>query len=157
VLKFNLGCGDKCAQGWVNLDASWNLFLSRFPVLRGFCKALSGGKSPAGPANVGYWDARKPLPCKDGAADVIYASHLLEHLSRPKALALLKECRRALKPGGICRMVVPDLKGAAEQYLAKKISADGFMEFLNFKERHLRSEPAPKKNLLLDARRPAPP
>jgi predicted SAM-dependent methyltransferase len=128
VLKFNLGCGDKAAQGWVNLDSSWSLFVARVPFLK--------SRKASWSAAVRYWDARKPLPVKDGEADTVYASHLLEHLSRPQALELLKECRRALKPGGICRIVVPDLKGLAEQYLGGRLSGDGFMESLNFADRY---------------------
>lgn len=42
-------------------------------------------------------------------ADLIYASHLLEHISHLKLHEVLKEWARVLKRGGILRLAVPDL------------------------------------------------
>jgi hypothetical protein len=41
----------------------------------------------------------------------------LEHLPRPQALPFLRECHRVLAPGGILRVVVPDLETIARLYL----------------------------------------
>ena len=40
---------------------------------------------------------------------------MIEHLAVRDALALLRECRRVLRPGGVLRIVVPD----GEIYLAE--------------------------------------
>lgn len=50
-----------------------------------------------------------PLPAADASFDVIYADQVLEHMSGiDAARALTAEARRALKPGGVFFVVVPD-------------------------------------------------
>jgi predicted SAM-dependent methyltransferase len=56
------------------------------------------------------------LSFPDGSADVIYACHMLEHLSRAASARFFHECRRVLAPGGILRIVVPDLALAVGAY-----------------------------------------
>jgi predicted SAM-dependent methyltransferase len=58
---------------------------------------------------------RIPLP--DASADVIYSSHMLEHLSRKDAKTFLGECRRVLAPDGILRVAVPDLDLIVSEYV----------------------------------------
>jgi predicted SAM-dependent methyltransferase len=70
---------------------------------------------PAGDL-VRRWDIRKPLPFETGHVDVCYASHVLEHLSRPNARNLLRECYRVLRSGGVARLAVPDLENIALAY-----------------------------------------
>ncbi len=62
-------------------------------------------------------DLREGIPAPDDSVDVVYHSHVLEHIDRDVAPAFLRECLRVLKPGGIIRVVVPDLERAAEEYL----------------------------------------
>ncbi|MEM9703666.1 MAG: class I SAM-dependent methyltransferase, partial [Planctomycetota bacterium] len=54
-------------------------------------------------------DLRDPLPFEDGAYDFVYHSHVLEHFRPADVPAFLSECRRVLRPGGVLRVVVPDL------------------------------------------------
>lgn len=49
-------------------------------------------------------------------ADFIIASHFLEHISRNEGDAFLKKCFKALKPGGVLRITVPDTKLLAREY-----------------------------------------
>jgi SAM-dependent methyltransferase len=50
-----------------------------------------------------------PMPLPDGAADVIYADQVLEHMSGiDAARQFTSEAWRALQPGGIFFVVVPD-------------------------------------------------
>lgn len=53
-------------------------------------------------------DASKKLPFKDKTFDLIYASHVLEHLPWYKIENTLTEIHRILKPGGIIEIWVPD-------------------------------------------------
>lgn len=62
-------------------------------------------------------DLRTGLPGPDGAYDAVYASHVLEHFTRGDARQLVGECLRALRPGGVIRVVVPDLEGICRLYL----------------------------------------
>lgn len=50
-----------------------------------------------------------PIPAADASVDVIYADQVLEHMSGiDAARALTAEARRALAPGGVFFVVVPD-------------------------------------------------
>jgi hypothetical protein len=55
-----------------------------------------------------------------------YASHLLEHLDPESASKFLQECSRALAPGGLIRIVVPDLEVICRRYIAQleKVAAN---------------------------------
>ena len=90
---FNLGCGPTIAEGWRNFDLS--------PINE----------------DVEYWHANDPIPASDCYVDVIYHSHMLEHLNPSNAKIFLKDCFRVLKKNGIMRIVVPDLEGICQQYL----------------------------------------
>lgn len=81
------------------------------------------------PKNILIHDLTKPLPFKNNSVDCIYSSHTLEHLYFDDAKKLLNECFRVLKPGGLIRVVVPDLKAYANEYLSeKKLEPNDFWE-----------------------------
>ena len=89
----NLGCGRRTHPAWTNLDFT-----------------------PAAP-EVRAWDLRKGIPFPDSSVDVVYHSHLLEHLPHQEGAFLIREGYRVLRPGGVLRIVVPDLEGIARAYL----------------------------------------
>ncbi|NVN92176.1 MAG: methyltransferase domain-containing protein [Desulfuromonadales bacterium] len=107
-VMLNLGCGVRTHADWINIDWSLKLRLSNIPVLRGFVDCPSG---------IMIHDLRKGIPFGDTAADVVYASHVLEHLHKNHAGSFLREIHRVLKPGGTVRIVVPDLEAAVRKYL----------------------------------------
>lgn len=45
------------------------------------------------------------LPIESGAADAFYCSHVIEHLPNDNVMNLMQETRRALKVGGVLRIV----------------------------------------------------
>jgi SAM-dependent methyltransferase len=53
-------------------------------------------------------DAARRLPFPDNTFDLIYASHIIEHISWYKVCDALKEWTRALKPGGVLEIWTPD-------------------------------------------------
>ncbi|MYL82952.1 glycosyltransferase [Desulfovibrio aerotolerans] len=89
----NLGCGNAFHPDWVNVDVV-----------------------PRPPHVFGY-NLRRGVPFADALFDAVYHSHVLEHFSRKGAAFFLRECLRALVPGGVLRVAVPDLEGAARAYL----------------------------------------
>lgn len=93
VRLLNFGCGGTYHPGWINLDAA-----------------------PVSPEVVAH-DLRHPFPYASNDFDGVYGSHMLEHLQPQAAMRLLQECFRILKPGGIVRIVVPDLETIARLYL----------------------------------------
>jgi predicted SAM-dependent methyltransferase len=100
----NLGCGTRYHRDWVNVD-SWS----------------------TGPEVVPYNLLGGSLPFRSNTFDVVYHSHLLEHFPKRYAPILLQECFRVMRPGGIIRVVVPNLEQIAQLYLtllAKAIDGD---------------------------------
>lgn len=89
----NLGCGAVFHPAWTNLDS--------LPVAPGVIR----------------WDLQRGLPFGAATVDACYASHVLEHLPRRAVLPLLGECHRVIRPGGVLRVVVPDLEGIVRAYL----------------------------------------
>jgi len=120
--RLNLGCGTTSAPGWVNVDGSWSAWLSRHRAIRSVLVRCGVVPARAGdgdwPDDVVVRDLRKSLPFSSESFDAIYASHVVEHLYRTEAAGLLAECRRILKPGGLLRVVVPDLKAIVDEYVA---------------------------------------
>ncbi|HUF09765.1 MAG TPA: methyltransferase domain-containing protein [Rhodothermales bacterium] len=55
------------------------------------------------------------LPFADGAVPNIFTSHFLEHLTRTEAEALMADCYRVLRKGGMIRICVPDLDVAVQK------------------------------------------
>ncbi|MCX6360311.1 MAG: methyltransferase domain-containing protein [Armatimonadetes bacterium] len=91
----NLGCGRRFSKApeWTNIDI-------RSSHDRVIAHDLADG-----------------IPFPDGTFDVVYHSNMLEHLDRAAAEGLLRECCRVLKPGGLCRVGVPDMEDIARIYL----------------------------------------
>ncbi|MEY4886332.1 MAG: hypothetical protein RL151_1641 [Bacteroidota bacterium] len=128
-LLLNLGCGPEVKRTvWTDIDGSWNLWLQNAWWGRFFAGYVARRSGYRWPAHVKWMDITKGLPFAEESVDAIYASHVLEHLYRDDALLLLNECKRVLKPGGIIRLVLPDLKRMASDYLADEI-ADAALRF----------------------------
>lgn len=91
--KLNFGCGTRIAEGWTNIDFhSSNSRVLRVNLLAGF-----------------------PFPANH--FDVVYSSHVLEHFAFDEAAFLMREAFRDLKPGGVARIVIPDLENTAREYI----------------------------------------
>lgn len=89
-LKLHIGCGPGHLRGWINIDVHpAPLALN---VLRG-------------------------LPFEAASADFVFVSHLLEHLFFPGDVKpFLQQVRRVLAPGGVVRIVVPDVEQCIAAY-----------------------------------------
>jgi predicted SAM-dependent methyltransferase len=89
----NVGCGERFHPFWTNID----------------CNRTD--------ERIILDDVRRRIPFPNNSFDVIYHSHLLEHFEKYAAKQFLKECHRVLSPGGIIRIVVPDLEQIVRTYL----------------------------------------
>ena len=134
AIRINIGCGQTPTEGWCNYDNSWSLRLSkvtRLSRVAGRFGLLSASQrdfiSFAKEAGIMWADASTHIPHRDGAVDVVYCSHMLEHLDREGVQAFLKEARRVLRPGGIIRIAVPDIRYHVDNYLTDG-DADRFIE-----------------------------
>jgi predicted SAM-dependent methyltransferase len=119
--KLHLGCGLMTPAAWLNVDGSLNARLGRYPLVGRLARAvgLTNSKTKFDKSVYGH-DLRRPLPWPDGSFDAVYASHLFEHMYVDEVKRLLLECRRVLAPGGVVRIVVPDLAVLIEGYAAGK-------------------------------------
>ncbi|MEQ1905205.1 MAG: methyltransferase domain-containing protein [Pirellulaceae bacterium] len=98
-LKLNIGCGRRFHEDWVNID------------LRSQHKQVI------------ECDVTQGLPFSADIFEAVYHSHVLEHLVPDEGKKLVKECFRVLQPGGILRIVIPDLERIARLYLQSHRSA----------------------------------
>jgi SAM-dependent methyltransferase len=114
------GCGQSCPAGWENFDASPTLYLQKMPIVG----SLFRRGAVVFPRDVRFGDIVKGLPLADGTVDGIYASHVLEHLPLSDFQLALENTFRLLKPGGVFRLVVPDLESRAKKYLEKLKSGE---------------------------------
>jgi predicted SAM-dependent methyltransferase len=89
----NVGCGKRYHSSWNNID-----------IL------------PADPG-IKHVDGRDGFPFADASMQVVYHSHVLEHIPRDDVKGFLQECNRVLVSGGILRVVVPDLEQIARNYI----------------------------------------
>ncbi len=109
------GCGWSAPSEWINFDASPTLRFERLPLV-----GLAYTKNAARfPKNVRYGDIVRGLPVPPNSCRGVYASHVLEHLTREDFEKALAEVYRILAVGGLFRVVVPDLEKAARSYVAE--------------------------------------
>jgi predicted SAM-dependent methyltransferase len=88
----NVGCGTKYHADWVNID----MYAKSTDVIR--------------------HNIVKGIPYPDNFFEIVYHSQVLEHIQKDKAHDFMKECYRVLKPGGMIRVVVPDLENIIDEY-----------------------------------------
>jgi SAM-dependent methyltransferase len=123
MCRINVGCGSTPTNGWLNFDGSPSVRLAKHPLLTSlldrlrfleyenkrfiaFCRC----------SDIRWANATRSLPIPTGSADVLYSSHMLEHLDKEEAMEFLTEARRVLKREGIIRLAVPDLRRMIADY-----------------------------------------
>jgi SAM-dependent methyltransferase len=141
------GCGFSAGDGWENFDSSPTLRLERIPVVGLFVSAQFSGNARPFPASVQYGDICKGLPIADNTVCGCYASHVLEHLSLTDFRRALANTFRMLRPGGVFRLIVPDLYERARRYVmdVDRKSPDAAITFL--RSTHLGLEQKPRTPL----------
>jgi predicted SAM-dependent methyltransferase len=84
VPGLHIGCGANRLPGWLNTELSPR-------------------------ADEIFLDATRPFPFAANTFDYVYSEHMIEHIPYADAVHMLQECRRVLRPGGIARIVTPDM------------------------------------------------
>jgi predicted SAM-dependent methyltransferase len=92
IRRLNWGCGSHVASGWINSDI----------------------KDGAGIDLVA--DIREGLPLADESMDCVVSVHALPEFAYPEIGVVLAELRRVLVPGGVLRLVLPDLLKGIEAF-----------------------------------------
>jgi predicted SAM-dependent methyltransferase len=76
--------------------------------------------------DIGWANAVKRIPVSDASLDVVYSSHMVEHLDTHQVRLFLSEAKRVLRSGGTLRLVVPDVRFYVDRYIASG-DADEFV------------------------------
>ena len=111
--RFHLGCGTIFLKDWLNI---------------GYWNNLEQGRLYQNPNQVQgtillNHDLRFGIPAADASLEAAYHSHMLEHLSYQDGLTFLEKIFKALRPGGLHRIIVPDLEAFAKAY----VGTDSFL------------------------------
>jgi predicted SAM-dependent methyltransferase len=106
------GCGWSAPSEWRNFDASPTLRFERLPLIG----RLYTKNESRFPSNVEYGDIVKGLPVSADSCKGVYCSHILEHLSLNDFREALRNTKKILQPGGIFRLVLPDLEWSIKRY-----------------------------------------
>lgn len=94
-IYINLGCGPSSGKEFINID------ILPYP-------------------NIHYIQNIDDLSMfSDNSVDMVYASHVVEHIPREKLKKILLEWKRVLKPNGVFRFAVPDFDSLIDIYLRK--------------------------------------
>jgi predicted SAM-dependent methyltransferase len=94
VVRLNWGCGSHVMPGWINSD------VKRAPEIDLVA------------------DIKRGLPLAGDSVDYAVSVHALPELRYDEIVPALGELRRVLKPGGVLRLVLPDLDKAIRAYVA---------------------------------------
>lgn len=126
IKKVNLGCGLHCLSGWLNIDGSLTSLLgTNINSLNKVIYKAAGSSAyysfndfnDVVKNNKLYWrDLTDKIPLNDNSVDIVFSSHFLEHLTKIKGEQFLKDIYRIMKPGGLVRILVPDLDLAIQKF-----------------------------------------
>src|SRR5262245_37345846 len=115
TMRVNIGCGQMPIDGWRNFDNSLSLKLERVPAVTEILARLGILRKEqrefirfARENTLEFANAAQHLPLDNCSVDVVYSSHMLEHLAPETAARFLKEAFRVLQSGGTLRLAVPD-------------------------------------------------
>lgn len=127
-MKLHLGCGTVVVDGWVNVDNAVGARARKLPVIGPVVGRLF---STVWRLDIVVHDLRKPFPWADSSVDAIYTSNTIEHLDKADGESCLRECARVLRPGGILRVVVPNLRGYVNEYINGELPARDMLSALH--------------------------
>lgn len=110
MTRLHLGSGPRLLPGFVNIDV---LGIAADNYLR--------------------WDLARGLP-PDLRSDleIVYSEHFWEHMRWEDGLHLMKECRGALRDGGLFRLGLPNYRTMVAHYLAEDWDYFDLPEIMQF-------------------------
>lgn len=71
-----------------------------------------------------YLDATVTWPFEDSSISHIYADNVIEHIPLEGTRAMLAEAYRCMQPGGVIRLLTPDIREHVELYLAGAVDGE---------------------------------
>jgi predicted SAM-dependent methyltransferase len=125
----NIGSGIIVTEGWINVDATPHALFAGWPkfVLKFLYKTSNVSDPEYHHSFEKYYNVMQKctfihhridfgLPFPDSSIDVLYSSHMLEHLFKEDSKKFLKETYRVVKKNGSIRICIPDLEYAFKLY-----------------------------------------
>ena len=91
-------------------------------------------------------DLNGEFPWPDDRFELIYASHVMEHLAAPRFF--LKNCLRVLKPGGILRVAVPSMPWVINRYTSGICDLDDVLDWARSFHPHKHRDGYDEKKLI---------
>jgi predicted SAM-dependent methyltransferase len=117
-IKINHGCGSVRPKGWINTDSSLNALVQKNPLFGRLVSRIFRTVN-YNHHDVVYVNLNRNWSYKSEMIDLVYASHLFEHLDKKAVDLFLQESFRVLKHSGTIRLVVPDLYQIAKKYVVE--------------------------------------
>jgi Methyltransferase domain len=114
----HIGCWQDVGAGWENFDASIYVKISKIPLIGN--QILATVKAPQFSPQIQYGDVIKGLNIPPNSCKLIFASHILEHLTLADFDLALTNIYNYLQPEGTLRIIVPDLESYIHKYAAQK-------------------------------------
>ncbi|MFT6354025.1 MAG: ubiquinone/menaquinone biosynthesis C-methylase UbiE [Cryomorphaceae bacterium] len=126
----NLGCGDKTSKSSEVINIDWSIYhsikcnsLLEFIALPFFDENRKKYYNSL-PENIMVHNLKKGIPFENNSIDVVYHSHVFEHIPKQQAEKFQNEVIRVLKPGGIQRIVIPDMEILCSELINHIIRCD---------------------------------
>jgi predicted SAM-dependent methyltransferase len=103
VWLLNIGAQTNRPRGWLNIDL--------FPTFGAV-----------------YLDASNMQALRTASFDAVLCEHMIEHVPKPVGERICRECYRILKPGGVLRIVTPDIERMCRMVLAPGAEEHRYLE-----------------------------
>jgi predicted SAM-dependent methyltransferase len=94
--RVHIGSGDHHLSGWINIDFE--------PVMNIEVAA----------------DLRRDFPLRSDSVDLIHSEDFIEHVDGADGKRALRECYRVLRPGGVMRLLTPDLRAIVQEIYIRR-------------------------------------
>jgi predicted SAM-dependent methyltransferase len=94
--RVHIGSGDHHLSGWINIDFD--------PVMNIEVAA----------------DLRRDFPLRSDSVDLIHSEDFIEHVDEADGRRALRECYRVLRPGGVMRLLTPDLRALVQEVYIRR-------------------------------------
>jgi len=135
----NIGCGLDNPKNWLGIDGGAYVLLKKIPrpLIKVFYRFTNSSRNHSLDSmlekiygsHILHYEITRGLPFPNTTVPAIFSSHFFEHITKTEAQALVQECYRVMKPGGIIRICVPSLEEsvkkiemAVEQYRSGNVA-----------------------------------
>lgn len=129
----NVGCGATPTKDAINIDNSFTIVLANNKLLLWLAKTLgfTNKSTDSFIESICKYKIQRAsairLPIESNSVDIVYSSHMIEHMGQKELIQFLHEAYRILKVGGIIRLSTPNFTQKVNEYISNK-DADSFMK-----------------------------